>query len=98
METLSLSVVLTAAGAVTAALLVRQIVELLKAVFPALDARVSGALQAFVLTGVLYVVAWVAVGDRTGDGVFVAFLSWLAAATSAVGINASWDKLRAPSA
>jgi hypothetical protein len=91
MDNLTLAAILTAAGAVSAALLVRQTVELLKAVFPKLDATVSGALQSFVLTGVLYVAAFVTVGDHTPEGVFVTFLAWLSCASSAVGINAVWD-------
>ena len=94
---LSLVVVLTAAGAVSAAA-VRQLVELLKASFPLIDARVSGASLSFALTFALYAFAWYAVGAHTPDGFFIAFLSWLSCATSAVGINAAWDQNRGPNA
>lgn len=91
MDNLTLTVVLTAGGAVTAAAVTRQLVELVKRAFPVIDARISGASLAFTLTGVLYVVAFVTVGEHTPDGAFIAFLSWLSCATSAIGINATLD-------
>jgi hypothetical protein len=91
---LTLSDILTAAGAVSAALVVRQLVELIKVSFPGLAARASGAAQAFVLTFLLYAFAWVAVGAHTPEGFFLALVSWLACATSAVGIDATWNRYR----
>lgn len=92
---LTLTAILTAAGAVSAALVVRQLVELIKVAFPVLAARVSGATQAFAITFGLYAFAWVAVGAHTAEGFFLAFVSWLACATSAVGIDATWRHARA---
>lgn len=91
MDQLTLTALFTAAGAVAAAAVVRQLVELLKAVLPTLDAKVSGAAQAFLASAVLYVLAYVAVGERSADGLFLAFLSWLGCAVGAVGINATLD-------
>lgn len=91
MDQLTLAALFTAAGTVAAAAVVRQLVELLKAVLPTLGEKVSGALQAFVASAVLYVLAFAAVGPLTPDGGFVAFLSWLGCAVGAVGINATLD-------
>lgn len=84
----------TAAGAGVAALLIRQIVELLKAVLPRLDAAVSGALQAFVLSAALYVFAAIALPVSGADGVLLAIVSWLTCAVAAVGIDAAWTRAR----
>lgn len=93
--TLTLVALFTAGGAVAAAAVVRQLIELLKVAIPVIDARVSGAALSFVLSAVLYVLAFVAVGTHTPDGAFAAFLSWLACATAAVGINSTVDHYRA---
>ena len=93
--TLTLAALFTAGGAVAAALVIRQLVELLKAVFPPLDARVSGALQSFVAAAVLYALAVAAVGPFTPEGGFAAFLSWLGCAVGAVGINTVVDHVAA---
>lgn len=80
---------LTAQGAVIAGGIVTTLVELIKRVLPALDARVSGALMAFVLSAILYVLAAVAtsVGDLNAG--LVVFLAWLSCATSAIGISST---------
>ena len=91
MENLTLALLFTAGGAVAAAAVVRQLIELLKVAIPPLDAAVSGAGMAFGLSLALYVVAFVVVGERSADGVFLAFLSWLGCATAAVGINSTVD-------
>jgi hypothetical protein len=92
---LTFAALFTAAGAGALALVVRQVVELLKAVLPALDARVSGALQAFGLTAIAYAVA-VAVtpAQQTPDGILAAVIAWVTAATAAVGIDQAWNRVR----
>lgn len=93
----TLAAILLGAGAFPAAAIIRQLIELLKAVFPSLDAKVSGALQAFILSAVLYVFAYVAVvgANASAESAFAAFLAWCACATSAVGINSSLGHVRA---
>jgi hypothetical protein len=86
---LTLAALFTAGGAVAAAALVRQLIQVLKAAFPMLDARVSGAALAFVLAAVLYVLAFAACGPFNAEGVFAAFLAWLGCAVGAIGINAT---------
>jgi hypothetical protein len=101
MDSLTLAALFTAAGAIAAAAVVRQLVELLKAVFPLLDARVSGAVMAFIGAGALYVFAFAATGPFTAEGGFAAFLAWLGCAVGAVGINATVDhvtEVREPAA
>jgi hypothetical protein len=95
MENLTLAALLTAAGAVTAAAIVRTLTELLKRTFPMIDARISGAALAFILCAALYVFAFVTIGPYTPEGGFVAFLAWLSASTSAVGINSTIDHVQA---
>jgi hypothetical protein len=85
---------LNAAGAVVAAGIVTTLVQLIKAVLPTLDARVSGALMAFVLSGILYVLAAVQVGVADLNGGLNVFLAWLACATAAVGIKSTVDHVR----
>lgn len=95
MNDVTLAVLLTASGAVAAAAIVRQLTELLKRAFPFIDARASGATLTFVLCAGLYTAAWIAVGSRTADGIFVAFLAWLSCATSSIGINSTIDHVQA---
>jgi hypothetical protein len=92
---LTLAALFSAAAIAPAALIIREFVELLKAVFPALSARVSGAVQAFFASAVLYLIAYAAVGARTPEGGFQAFLAWLGVAVAAVGINAAVDHVAA---
>jgi hypothetical protein len=94
MEAITVAALFTVAGAAAAALIIRQLVELLKAVIPALDAKVSGALQAFVLSAALYLFAAIALPVQGADGVLLAIVSWLGCATAAVGIDASWTHFR----
>lgn len=86
---LTLATILLGAGAFPAAAVIRQLIEVLKVAFPSIDANVSGARQAFLLSLILYVVAWLAVGDRSPEGAFAAVLVWLACATSAIGIDSA---------
>jgi hypothetical protein len=91
---LTLLALFTAGGAVAAAAIVRQLIEVLKVAFPALDARMSGATLSFLLSLVLYGLAYAAVGERSAEGVFLAFLSWLACAVAAIGINSTVDHVQ----
>lgn len=85
---------MTPEGVIVAAGLVTVLVQLIKTVFPAIDARVSGALLAFVLTAVLYVFTALATGPATWDAGLVLFAAWLSCATSAVGIKAASDHVQ----
>ena len=89
---------LTPQGIITAGVIVTTLVQLLKGVFPTIDARVSGALLAFIASAVLYLLAGVATGVSTLDAGFVVFAAWLTCATSAVGIKASVDHASASGA
>lgn len=88
---------LTPTGIIAAAALVTGTVQLIKSVVPAIDARVSGALMAFVLTAILYVLAGIATGVSSLDAGLVVFAAWLACATSSVGIKATSDHVTANS-
>lgn len=89
MEQLTLANLFVPAGYIGAAVAIRYFVELLKGTFPKLGERVSGALQAFVASGALYVAGFLAIGPFTPEGGFHAFLSWLIVAGGAVGIDAT---------
>lgn len=92
---LTFEALFSAAGAGALALLVRQVIELLKAVLPGLDAKVSGALQSFVLTLGAYSVAVLAVpAQQTPNGVLSAIVAWVTCATAAVGIDQAWSRVR----
>ncbi len=82
---------LTPPGVIAAAGIITALVQLLKGVFPLLDARVSGALMAFVLSAVLYLLAGLSTSVGTLDAGLVVFLAWLSCATSSVGIKATVD-------
>lgn len=95
MDTITFEALFTAAGAGAAALVVRQVVELLKAVLPALDAKVSGALQAFALTAVAYAAAIAVVpAQQTPNGILAAIVAWVTCATAAIGIDQAWSRAR----
>lgn len=80
---------LTPEGLVIAGAIITSLVELIKRVMPAIDERVSGALMAFVLSAILYVLAGIATGVGTLDAGLTVFMAWLACATAAVGINST---------
>lgn len=86
---------LTPAGIIVAAGIVTALVELIKGVFPAVDERVSGALLAFTITGLLYVFTALAVPPPDPNGFLTLFLAWLACATSAVGIKSATAHVQA---
>lgn len=80
---------LTPEGIVIAGGIITTLVELIKRVFPAIDEKVSGALLAFVLSAILYVLAAVATSVTDLDAGLVVFMAWLATATAAIGINST---------
>ena len=86
---------LTPQGVVAAAAIITVLIQLIKSVFPAIDARVSGALMAFVLSAVLYVLTALAVGVVDANAGLTVFLAWLSCATSAVGIKSTADHVQA---
>lgn len=81
----------TPAGVVVAAGIVTTLIQLIKGVFPPIDAKVSGALLAFIGTAVLYVFAATSLGVSSADQGFGYFLAWLSCATAAVGIKSTFD-------
>ena len=85
---------LTPAGVVAAAAVVTSLVALLKSVFPVVAEKVSGAVIAFGLTGVLYVLTAFAVGVNSLDAALGVFLAWLSCATSSVGIHSTVTHVR----
>lgn len=89
MNDITFAVLLTAAGAGVAAAIITTLVELLKAVFPVLAARMSGAALAFFLSFILFFLASIATDVRTLDQGLVVFLAWLTCATAAVGVHST---------
>lgn len=85
---------LTPAGVVAAAAVITALVQLVKSVSPALDARVSGAVLAFVFSAVLYLATAAATGIPTWDAGLAVFLAWLGCATSSVGIKATSEHVQ----
>ena len=90
----------TPAGVVIAAGIITGLIQLVKASIPAIDAAVSGAAMAFVVSAALYVIVAVTLnGDGTitnANGYLGVFLAWLSAATSAVGIKSTFDHVSSP--
>lgn len=82
------------AGIIVAAAIVTGLIEVLKAAFPLLDDRVSGAAQAFVLTAILYIFTALATSVATPDAGLAVFTAWLACAMSAIGIKSSFTHLQ----
>ena len=80
---------LTPEGIIVAGALITGLIQLLKTSIPAFDARVSGALAAFVISLVLYVITAAATGANTPDLLLTVFASWLACATASVGVYAA---------
>ena len=88
---ISFSDFLTPAGLTIAAGIITGLFDLVKAVFPPVSARVSGALMAFVGSAILYAATAVAVPQNTADGYLGVFVAWLGCATAAVGVKALAD-------
>lgn len=78
---------LTAAGAGIAGAIVTTLVQLLKSIAP--DLVSNGALWAFVLSAILYVVAGIATSAGNFDAGLQVFLSWLTCAVASVGTYAT---------
>jgi hypothetical protein len=87
---LTLADLFTPAGIAAASTIVFLIVQIAKANFPALDARVSGATQASVVIAVLYVGAFFA---TPGTSIFTAILYFLLATSSAIGISSGLNHI-----
>ena len=84
---ITLASILTIPGALGAALVVTLLTEIIKNAWPTIDARFSGALIATALTVALYAFAYLAVGIHTAEGFFAAFLAWITATLSSIGIH-----------
>lgn len=88
---LTLAGLLTVAGVAAGAVFVTSLVSLIKNVFakyvPALDQ--NGALLAFILSAVLYVLAGIATGASTLEAAFAVFVAWATCAAAAVGVNST---------
>lgn len=85
-------------GIIAAGALVTLFVQVLKGAFPGLDARVSGALLAFLTSAALYVATTFALSPLTPDGFLNVFASWLTCAAAAVGIKSATAHVRAVTA
>jgi Mg2+/Co2+ transporter CorB len=86
---LTFAALYTPEGVVIAAGVITSFVALLKNVFPVIDAKVSGALMAFVVSALLYLASLTAVPILAPDNVLALLMAWLACATAAVGINST---------
>lgn len=86
---LTFGALVTPAGIIAAGALVTGLVEVLKQTFPGIDARVSGALLAFLSSALLYVATTLALSPLSPDGFLNVFAAWLACATTAVGIKSA---------
>ena len=71
------------------------LVALIKYTFPVIDARVSGALMAFAITAIGYLLCAFAVQVATLDAGLLVFISWLTCATAAVGVNSTVTHVQA---
>lgn len=94
MEPITFASLITPPGVVVAAGIVTALVQLIKGVFPVIDEKVSGALQAFVLTAILYVLVAITVPQPDANGYLLVFMAWLSCATSAVGIKSVSDHVQ----
>ena len=88
-EGLTPAALLTVAGIAAGAALTTTIVQLLKNVAGPIGSRISGALAAFVITAVLYVIAGLSTGAASVDSWFAVFVAWVTCATAAVGVYAT---------
>lgn len=86
---LTLAGLLTVAGVAAGAVFVTTLVALLKNVFgtyvPQLDQ--NGALLAFILSAILYLLAGIATGVGTLEQGFAVFVAWVTCACAAIGVN-----------
>jgi len=82
------------AGLLVAAGLITTLIEVLKTAIPPLNARVSGATMAFVLSALLYIATGLAVGVASADAGLQVFAAWLACAVAAMGIKSGYSHAR----
>lgn len=81
----------TPAGIVAAAALIVTLVQIIKAAFPIVGQRLSGALLAFMGTGLLYAIgAWV-LPHGEPDQLLQVFAAWVAVAGLAIGIKSGGE-------
>ena len=88
-EPVTFASLLEPTGVVVAAAIITAVIQLIKGVSPAIDARISGATMAFVLSAVIYVLAAISTGVKDMDAGLLVFMAWLSCATSAVGIKSA---------
>lgn len=93
-STITFAALITPPGIITAGGFVTVLVQIVKGVFPTLDAKVSGALQALFFTSVLYILTGVVLASSgaivNADGYLWVFTAWLTCAASAIGIKAGF--------
>jgi hypothetical protein len=77
----------TPEGMLVAGALISGLVEVLKAVFPALNERVSGAIQAFSLSAILYGITAFVLAPSDPNAYLGIFAAWLGVAATAVGVR-----------
>jgi hypothetical protein len=91
---LTFAALVTPPGMVTAAGFITTLIQLLKGVFPGLDAKVSGALQAFFISLLLYIATGAVLFSngtfQNADAILWIIGAWLGVATGAVGIKAAF--------
>lgn len=80
---------LTPEGIIAGLALVNRLVAVLKSAWPTLDQRVSGALLAFVLSGVLYVLTFAIVWAGDPNLILTTLSAWLGVAAGAIGIDSA---------
>lgn len=85
---------ITPEGIAAAGALTTTIIALLKSTFPAIDARVSGAIMAFGLTAVLYGAGVAVVGLADPNAALTWISAWVACATVAVGVHSTVSHVR----
>lgn len=92
---MTFSDLITPAGIVGAAALIVMLVQVIKGALPIVGERVSGALLAFMATGLLYIAAAIVLGGTNADALLQIFASWVAVAGLAMGIKAGADHVDA---
>jgi hypothetical protein len=80
---------LTAAGAGIAGGIITALVELIKGVLRTTGREINGAVLAFVLSAILYIIALFATDSLDFDPGLQVFLAWLTCAVASVGIYTS---------
>lgn len=92
--TLTFAALVTPAGIITAGGFVTVLVQIVKGIFPTLDAKVSGALQAVFFTSILYLLTGITLASSgqivNPDGALTVFAAWLTCSASAIGIKAGF--------